>query len=633
MPIEMPRGLPFSVDTWTPSSKFKRHHFLTHAHKDHCSGITSHSSSPIYSTRLTKSLILCYYPQVDESLFVKIEVGQSLIVDDIDGSFTVTAFDANHCPGAVMFLFEGNFGNILHTGDCRLTPDCLQNLPEKYIAGKGKKHSCQLDFVFLDCTFGKSLMYIPSRQSALQQVINCIWKHPDAPTVYLTCNVLGQEEVLDQVVQTFGSKIYVNKAKHPDFYQALELIAPQILSVDPTSRFLLFEGFPKLYEKAKKKILEARENMQPEPLIIRPSAQWYAMEETELTVTERKIVERSNLPVKDQFGVWHICYSMHSSRQELEWALELLSPKNVVSTTPECRALELDYVKKHCFSSRASDDRFWKVLGMNMEASLKVSDVLVESSGSASAVVKTYAASEELELQLPKALNNQDSLLNLPPLNKKPPITLFGRARLGYHSCILAEEMKTTSVEERKQTPLSDSECEGSLSSPLLAKNIPDCPLFDYEKLPSDACSITSVVHVSKHEQVEHNLLYSDDKENIVEKPNENTVEVVDAACVENSKYEEVEHNLLYTDDKENTVEKPNENREVIDPDTKSDMNRRDAKLCKSASYSYVRSSTGFSDNFRKLYRSMNVPVPQPLPSLVELMNSCKRPKRQVEIS
>ena len=64
MPIEMPKGLPFSVDTWSLCSKRKRHHFLTHAHKDHSSGISTHFSFPIYSTLLTKTLLFEHYPQV-----------------------------------------------------------------------------------------------------------------------------------------------------------------------------------------------------------------------------------------------------------------------------------------------------------------------------------------------------------------------------------------------------------------------------------------------------------------------------------------------------------------------------------------------------------------------------------------
>jgi len=103
MPIEMPKGLPFSVDTWTPSSS-KRHCFLTHAHKDHSSSITSHSSFPIYSTNLTKTILLQQYPQLDASLFLNIELGQSLVIHDPAAApFTVSAFDTNHCPGTIHF--------------------------------------------------------------------------------------------------------------------------------------------------------------------------------------------------------------------------------------------------------------------------------------------------------------------------------------------------------------------------------------------------------------------------------------------------------------------------------------------------------------------------------------------------
>lgn len=82
-----------------------------------------------------------------------------------------------------MFLFQGNFGNILHTGDCRLTPECVRCLPEEYISKKGKEPRCQLDYVFLDCTFGKFTQKFPSKHSAIQQVLSFGYSHLKFPSL------------------------------------------------------------------------------------------------------------------------------------------------------------------------------------------------------------------------------------------------------------------------------------------------------------------------------------------------------------------------------------------------------------------------------------------------------------------
>lgn len=576
MPIEMPKGLPFSVDTWTPSSKRKRHHFLTHAHKDHAQGISAHASFPIYSTLFTRTLIRRYYPQVDVSIFVGIEIGQSLAVEDPYGDFTVTAVDANHCPGAVMFLFEGNFGNILHTGDCRLTPECLQNLPEKYIGKKGKEPRCPLDYIFLDCTFGQFRSKMPSRHTAVQQVINCIWKHPNAHTVYLTCDLLGQEEILVQVSQTFGGKIYVDKIKNSECLKALELTVPEILSQDPSSRFQLFDGFHRLYERAEEKISEARTNFQHEPLIIRPSAQWYACNEG-VSDTESHEKVRFDQAVRDLYGVWHVCYTIHSSRDELEWALELLAPKWVVSTTPNCRAMELDYVKKHC--QRAFDDSLWKLLDFSAVASLDPYEAA--SFGCSNLMERIPERCVESQSEPVVISTHQRKRLSMSPPSKRPMLTLFGRARLGLEDSIL----------QHKQNKIV---CVGTDS---------------LERASTEADERSS------------------QKENVIKVNLQESLEL--------NKMADHEFGCISSIGIEGTTrmkfEEPLESERMADcGESKFTYASTEFDMRKRAAISSIGFSRSYDENLRRFYRSVNVPIPQPLPSLAKLMVANKKMKKRL---
>lgn len=57
--------------------------------------------------------------QVKEQWIHPLELDEpyKLPLDDIGKeTMTVTLIDANHCPGSVMFLFQGYFGSILYTG-------------------------------------------------------------------------------------------------------------------------------------------------------------------------------------------------------------------------------------------------------------------------------------------------------------------------------------------------------------------------------------------------------------------------------------------------------------------------------------------------------------------------------------
>lgn len=603
MPIDMPRGLPFAVDTWGPSSRRRRHRFLTHAHRDHLvgAGAGSDGGGTVYATRLTLSLALRHFSQLGSWEFVEMEVGRTVALDDPAGAFSVTAYDANHCPGAVMFLFEGQFGTVLHTGDCRLTTDCVQNLPMKHIVKKGKENICRLDFVFLDCTFSKCFLELPSKESAIRQVIDCIWKHPHAPFVYLACDLLGHEDILVEVSRTFGSKIYVNQKL--DCFKALSLTAPEIITDDSSSRFQMV-GFHQLYDRASKEFANAKANLQPEPLFIRPSTQWYARcgRSQKPSLTEAEL---------DEFGVWHICFSIHSSRCELEQALQLLQPHWVISTTPPCFAIELSYVRKHCFKTRlTADDPLWKIFRDPLEKSLSspcsvlASETHIDEDPSNVAVDNDHSSPTSNECTYLNVKALELKYVPTPP-SEETDITLFGRARFASQIIDIVKE-EYAAFEEVRACELTDSVHGGS---------------EDVETYST----MDSIMKQALTSQQDH----KEAGDEVACCHREATSTRLEALQVQS--LPTVQRNVLAMSDqlsKSKVVMDSESSSPTKDPSL-SMVRSAQRPDCQNEPLCIIGSSKCLNASLKRFYRSRNIPVPQPLPSLVSLLESSKRIKMQ----
>ena len=138
-PFKRIEGTPFVVDGFTCGASPGDLHFLTHFHSDHYIGITKRWSEPIYASPITAALVV-------RRLGVRAEQVVVLPMDvptEINGAF-ITPIDANHCPGAVLLLFElSNGRSVLHTGDFRYEPSMLLHpAPCRHAYTHTHMHAC-----------------------------------------------------------------------------------------------------------------------------------------------------------------------------------------------------------------------------------------------------------------------------------------------------------------------------------------------------------------------------------------------------------------------------------------------------------------------------------------------------------
>jgi DNA cross-link repair 1C protein len=106
----------------------------------------------------------------------------------------VTLFDANHCTGAVMFLFERDGNAVLYTGDIRSEPWFVNNLTRNPFLIEYTSGLKTLDCIYLD-TSNTGPTKFPTKAEGLKELLEKVLKYPPDTVFHFTAWTFGYEEV------------------------------------------------------------------------------------------------------------------------------------------------------------------------------------------------------------------------------------------------------------------------------------------------------------------------------------------------------------------------------------------------------------------------------------------------------
>ena len=264
-------------------------------HADHTQGLTPAWRHKIYCSECTKKLVVQKFG-IDHSLVVELELGTPHIIEDQGYRFSVTLNDANHCPGSVMFMFEGEFGRVFCTGDFRYHDSMKENLA--CLSGT-------IDCLYLDNTYCEPNCVFPSQKEATKQILAIIKQYPKH-NIIIAIHSLGKEELLVNIAKEFHEWIVVTKEK----YETLEILnLPNVFTTNTNDGRILVRSLRDI----------SRKHLNT----------WNKMSPT-IAIVPTCMFTKQDPPFSYMEEVFVVPYSLHSSFSELREFVGLLKPKSIV---------------------------------------------------------------------------------------------------------------------------------------------------------------------------------------------------------------------------------------------------------------------------------------------------------------
>lgn len=175
-------------------------YLLSHFHGDHMDGLTRGGpGGPIVASPQTARLLAGLYRVPPESV-IALAPGETFSTRE-PLPLEITALDANHCPGAVMFLIASEAGRMLYTGDFRLDP-----------AMRAAARSLgPVDLAVADNTYADPRFRFPSQEEAIERVVAIAERHHAAREVAVAVYSIGKTRILAALRERLGVPTYVGE--------------------------------------------------------------------------------------------------------------------------------------------------------------------------------------------------------------------------------------------------------------------------------------------------------------------------------------------------------------------------------------------------------------------------------------
>ncbi|XP_020536811.1 DNA ligase 6 isoform X2 [Jatropha curcas] len=319
----------FLVDAFRYATSSTVTYFLSHFHSDHYTGLSSNWCQGLIFCSPTTANLLTQVLKIPSQFVFPLPLREPVIIDGSE----VTLIDANHCPGAVLFLFkvpgknQASFKMYIHTGDFRYCGSMQEDSLLSQFFG--------CDTVFLDTTYCDPKFVFPSQEESIDYIVGVIdrigekYMGQERTVLFLVATyVVGKERILLEIARRCKRKVHVDGRKM-EVLRVLGHGESGMFTEDETESDVHVVGWNVLGETwpyFRPNFVKMKEIM-----VERRYSKVVGFVPTGWTY---EATHKKNFPVrsKETFEIHLVPYSEHSNYDELMGFVKFLRPKRVIPT-------------------------------------------------------------------------------------------------------------------------------------------------------------------------------------------------------------------------------------------------------------------------------------------------------------